>query len=148
VTRRLAPVAILLAIASSTLAALSPEVDKALRESKYVYVQSQRKSGELSKPAEIWYLYDDGTVWVGTRPSSWRVRRIKAGRTKARVAVGKADGPAFDATADVVKDPAIEQRMLEEFARKYPDGWSRHADGFREGFKSGDRVLVRYRPAK
>ena len=46
----------------------------------------------------------------------------------------------------LVKDAAVEQKLMEEFARKYPDGWPRHADGFREGFKSGERVLVRYKP--
>jgi hypothetical protein len=76
------------------------------------------------------------------------VRRIKAGRKKARIAVGKTDGPAFDATGEVVKDAAVEKRMMDEYARKYPDGWSRYAETFRDGFKTGERVLVRYRPAK
>jgi len=75
------------------------------------------------------------------------VKRIRAGRKRARIAVGKADGPAFDASGELVKDPAVEQRLLEEFGRKYPDGWKRFADRFREGFKSGDRVVVRYTPA-
>jgi hypothetical protein len=74
------------------------------------------------------------------------VRRLKAGRKKAHIAVGKADGPAFDATGEVVKDAAAEQKMMDEYARKYPEGWARFADKFREGFKSGERVLVRYTP--
>ena len=145
--RRYAATALALVFAVTTATgALAPDVEKALRDAKYVYIQSQRKSGDLSQSAEIWYFYDDGAVWVGTRPSSWRVRRIKAGRTKARIAVGKKDGPAFDATGEIVKDPAAEQRLMAEFARKYPDGWARFADSFRDGFKTGDRVLVRYRP--
>jgi hypothetical protein len=40
----------------------------------------------------------------------------------------------------------MEQKLMEEFARKYPEGWLRFADGFRDGFKTGDRVLVRYTP--
>jgi hypothetical protein len=133
-------------VTAAAAAALSPDVDKALHDAKYVYIQSERKSGQLGKPAEIWFYYDGKAVYVGTPPTSWRVRRIKAGRKKAHIAVGKADGPAFDATGEVVKDAAAEQKMMDEYARKYPEGWARFADKFREGFKSGERVLVRYTP--
>src|SRR5262249_26091519 len=69
-------------------AGFTPEQQRALDEAKYVYIQSERKSGEWSKPAEIWFFVDGGKLYVGTRPSSWRVRRAKAGRTKARIAIG------------------------------------------------------------
>ena len=145
--RRFASLTVLLAtLVTTAAAALSPDVDRALHDAKYVYVQSERKSGQLGKPAEIWFYYDGKAVYVGTPPTSWRVRRLKAGRKKAHIAVGKADGPAFDATGEVVKDAAAEQKMMDEYARKYPEGWARFADKFREGFKSGERVLVRYTP--
>jgi hypothetical protein len=145
--RRFASLTVLLAtLVTTAAAALPPDVDRALHDAKYVYVQSERKSGQLGKPAEIWFYYDGKAVYVGTPPTSWRVRRIKAGRKKAHIAVGKADGPAFDATGEVVKDAATEQKMMDEYARKYPEGWARFADKFREGFKSGERVLVRYTP--
>src|SRR6185503_200713 len=104
---RIAGLSLFLALASAVWAALSPTLDRALRESTYVYVQSERKSGDFSKPAEIWFFYDGGAIVVGTRPTSWRVRRIKAGRPRARIAVGKADGPTFEATGALVKDPAL-----------------------------------------
>jgi hypothetical protein len=145
--RRSASLTVLLAtLVTTAAAALSPDVDRALHDAKYVYIQSERKSGQLGKAAEIWFYYDGKAVYVGTPPTSWRVRRIKAGRKKAHIAVGKADGPAFDATGEVVKDAATEQKMMDEYARKYPEGWARFADKFREGFKSGERVLVRYTP--
>ena len=144
--RRLAVWAATLALTSAVAAALPSEIDHALRDSKYVYIQSERKSHQLGKPAEIWFFYDGTAVYVGTRPTSWRVRRIKAGRRRAHIAVGKPDGPAFDATGELVHDAAIEQRLLEAYAKKYPEGWTRFADSFREGFKTGDRVLVRYTP--
>ena len=127
-------------------AALSADVEKALRESPYVYIQSERKTGTLGKPAEIWFMYDGGAVLVGTPQTAWRVKRIKAGRKRARIAVGKPDGPSFDATGELVRDAAVEQRLLAEFGRKYPEGWARFADRFRDGFKSGERVIVRYTP--
>jgi hypothetical protein len=132
--------------ATPALAGLTAEQEKQLADATYVYVQSERKSGAWSTPAEIWFFVDGGTVYVGTRPGSWRVRRIKAGRTKARIAIGKVDGPAFEATAAVLDDPKIEAALMAAFAKKYPEGWARHAQGFEEGFKSGERVLVAYTP--
>ncbi len=144
--RRVVAAALSVLLVTSVGAALAPDVERALRESKYVYIQSERKSGELGKPAEIWFLYEGGAVWVGTRPTSWRVRRIKAGRTKARVAVGTAGGPSFEARGELRQDADIQAKMLAEFARKYPEGWVKYASSFVEGFKSGERVLVRYAP--
>ena len=144
--RRLAAAAIHLVLVAAAWAALSPELDRALRESKYVYIQSERKSHDLGKAAEIWFYYDGKAVYVGTPPTTWRVRRIKQGRRKARIAVGKVDGPAFEARGEVVHDAAVERRLMDEYARKYPEGWSRFADKFRDGFKNGERVLVRYAP--
>ena len=100
----------------------------------------------LAAPAEIWFLWHDGAVYVGTRPTSWRVKRIKAGRPEAKIAVGSANGPSFTATGSLVTDPKIQALMLESYAKKYPDGWAQHADGFRSGFKDGSRVVVKYVP--
>jgi len=144
--RRIATLVLTVALVTSVRAGLSPELDRALHEAKYVYIQSERKSGALGKAAEIWFYYDGKAVYVGTPPTTWRVRRIKRGRPRARIAVGKADGPAFEARGEVVHDAAAEQRLMDEYARKYPEGWSRFADKFRDGFKNGERVLVRYAP--
>jgi hypothetical protein len=144
--RRAWIVAAVLVLAVGVHAGLAPEIDKALREATYVYVQSERKTGEWSKPAEIWFHYEDGKVYVGTRPTSWRVRRIGWKRTKARIAVGKQDGPAFEARGALVKDAALEERLMADYAKKYPDGWTKFEKSFRDGFKSGDRVVVRYTP--
>jgi hypothetical protein len=70
----------------------------------------------------------------------------KAGRPQARIAVGKPDGPSFAATGSVIKDPKVEALMLETFAKKYPARWPTHAASFRDGFKDGSRVVVKYVP--
>ena len=145
--RRAITLLAVLLVAAGAVAKLPPDVDAALRDAKYVYVQSERKTGEWSKPAEIWFHAESGKVYVATRPTSWRVRRIGWKRTKARVAVGKPDGPTFQAKADVVKgDRALEDRLMADYAKKYPDGWSKFEKDFRDGFKSGERVVVRYTP--
>jgi hypothetical protein len=145
-SRAVALVAVLVAV-SSAAADLPADVDKALREATYVYVQSERKTGDWSKPAEIWFHYENGAVYLATRPTSWRVRRIGWKRTKARIAVGKPDGPSFEATGSLVKgDRALEDRLMADYAKKYPERWSSFEQAFRDGFKSGDRVIVRYAP--
>ncbi len=125
---------------------LAPELRDALAGARYVYIQSERKDGTFGKSAEIWFFVHDDTLYVGTRPASWRVKRIRAGRTKARIAVGSPGGPSFEATGRILRDPAIEAKLMTAFAAKYPDGWARYAEGFRTGFQNGERVLVAYTP--
>ena len=139
-------VLVLVSVVPRVDAELSPEIKAALANSTYVYIASTRKNGSLSKPAEIWFLYRDGAVYVGTPPTSWRARRIKAGRPQAKIWVGKTDGPSFMAAGAIVNDPAAQQAMLEAYAKKYPDGWAKFEEKFRSGFKDGTRVLIRYMP--
>jgi hypothetical protein len=134
-------------LAATARAAELPEAVKhALANSKYVYIASTRKNDSLSKPAEIWFLYRNGAVYVGTPPTTWRARRIKAGRTAAKIWVGKPDGPSFMATGAIVNEPDVYPVMFETFAKKYPDGWLQHEQKFRQGFKDGSRVLIKYTP--
>lgn len=139
---------------------LSDSVKEELRNATYVYISSTRKDGRLGKPAEIWFLYEQDAVYVGTRPTSWRVKRIKAGRPQAKIWVGKPNGPSmfnateaalkglssFEAVGSIVDDPKIHEAMLKAYAKKYPAGWPKHEEGFRSGFKDGSRVLVKYLP--
>jgi hypothetical protein len=126
---------------------LSAEQLKQLGEAKFVYIQSTRKDGTLSKPAEIWFAVMDGALWVGSSPQSWRAKRIRWGRPQARIAIGSPSGPAFAATGSFVKDPATYQKFCDQLAGKYPEKWSRWEQSFRDGLKSGERVLIRYSPA-
>ncbi len=139
-------VVLLLCSASARAGDVSAEIKSALASSKYVYISSTRKDGKLSKPAEIWFLYHNGAVYVGTPPTTWRARRIKAGRTQAKIAVGKPDGPSFTASGAIVNEPDIYPVMFETYAKKYPDGWSKFEEKFRTGFKDGSRVLIKYTP--
>lgn len=132
--------------ANSPAAALSDGLKNDLATSKYVYIASTRKDGSFSKPAEIWYMYHNDAVYVGTPPTSWRAKRIKAGRPQAKIWVGKPDGPSFLADGAIVNDPKAVETMMETFAKKYPDGWQTHAEKFRTGFTNGSRVLIKYTP--
>ena len=128
-------------------AELGPELQQALESSTYVYIQSERKSGAFGSKAEIWFLHHAGAVWVGTPMSTYRVKRIQAGRTRAKVWIGSTDGPMFDAVGELVQDDEVAERMFQTFAKKYPDGWPTYEERFRSGFGDGSRTLVRYVPA-
>lgn len=145
-TRPLLAFLVLLLLPLAAAAELSQQLQQQLATGKYVYISSTRKDGSLSKPAEIWYLWHDNAVYVGTRPTSWRVRRIKAGRPQAKIAVGSVDAASFMATGSLVNDPKVEALLMRTFAEKYPDGWKQHEESFRQGFKDQTRVIVKYVP--
>jgi general stress protein 26 len=128
-------------------ASLSPELQKALDSSKYVYIQSTRKDGAPGKAAEIWFMHHNGAVWVASPVTTYRVKRIKAGQTKAKIAVGKSDGPSFTAKGSLVKDPEVNKVMFEMYAKKYANDWSSYEKKFREGLTDGSRTLIKYEPA-
>ncbi len=136
------------AFAAGKAGGLTPIQHELLSNSKYVYISSQRKDGSFGKPAEIWFLFHDDCVWVGTRPDSWRARRIRAGRPQARIAIGKVDGATFLAEGEIVDDAKIAGLMMQSYALKYPDGWANYADAFRKGFADGSRILIRYTPQR
>lgn len=126
--------------------AFTTEQLKQLAEAKFVYIQSTRKDGTLSKPAEIWFAVMDGALWVGSSPDSWRAKRIRWGRPQARIAIGSPSGPAFSATGAFVKDAARATKFCDALAVKYPDGWPRWEKSFRDGLVDGKRVLIEYTP--
>jgi len=125
-------------------AGLSADQQKALDSAKYVYIQSTRKDGKLSKPAEIWFFSHKGAVWVCSPTTTHRAKRIKAGQTKAKIAIGKPDGPSFTAKGSLVKDAEANKAMFEAYAKKYADGWLKYEKDFKEGLASGKRTLIKY----
>lgn len=138
----------LLSAAPGQSTSLNPELQKALDSSKYVYIQSTRKDGTLGEPAEIWFMHHQGAVWVASPVKTHRAKRIKAGRTKAKIAVGKKDGPAFNAKGSIVKDAEANKVLFETLAKKYPGDWASYEKGFRDGLADGSRVLIKYEPTE
>jgi len=127
-------------------ATLSESLRKELTTARYVYIASSRKDGSFGKPAEIWFLYHNGAVYVASPPTTWRVRRIKAGRPRAKIAVGKPDGPSFLARGALANEPDLYPLLFETYAKKYPDGWPKFEEKFRTGLQDGSRVLIKYSP--
>ena len=55
--------------------------------------------------------------------------------------------PHFDAVVARVTEKAANERLLGIFGTKYAGSFDSWRDKMRDGFASGDRVLLRYTPA-
>lgn len=132
--------------APADAAGLSPAMQKQLGETKYVYIQSQRKDGSFGQPAEIWFFLHEGAVYVGSKKTSWRARRILKGHTAAKVHAFMPSGPSFDAVGQIIESQETWKLLFDAFAKKYPEGWPTYEKDFRQGAADGTRVLIRYSP--
>ena len=102
--------------------ALSAGAAAALKTEKEIYVATKRKSGEWSKAAPIWFMYDGEAVYFTTSPTAYKAKRIKRG-SPVRVWIGSNDGPSFTGKAEIVEDSAIVARMGEAYGQKYWIAW-------------------------
>jgi hypothetical protein len=50
------------------------------------------------------------------------------------------------ADGEFVRSPEMEQLLMKTYAEKYPGSWDRWEKRFQEGFKNGERVLIKYTP--
>jgi len=91
-------------------------------------------------------LYQNGKILVSSQANTWRVRRIKAGRPRAKLWVQNIDGPTFMATGKLVDDPKSRQVLMDGYAEKYKTEWPAWKDNYAIAFKNGTRVLIEYTP--
>lgn len=141
--------------------ALPPATLGALDSSEFVYVSPLRANGEESTcHGEVWFAWLDGGVVLITAKDGWKARSVAAGRARARVWVGShgrwkrltgrneafRQAPSFEARATRVEDPAVLERLIASYEKKYPAEIARWRDKFRAGYASGERWLLRYEP--
>lgn len=98
--------------------AIPAATKEALETSKLIYVATQRKSGERSTSAPIWFIYEDGAIFTTTSPESWKAKRIARG-SPLYIWVGSDDGPFVVGKAEPITDPAVIEHMGEAYADKY-----------------------------
>jgi general stress protein 26 len=100
------------------LAQIPAATREALASSKLIYVATQRKSGERSTAAPIWFIYENDAIYTTTSPDSWKAKRIARG-SPLYIWVGNDDGPFVVGTAEKITDPAVIAHMGEAYADKY-----------------------------
>jgi hypothetical protein len=147
--------------AAPTAPALAAATVRALETSPYVYVSPLKQDGqESSCHAEVWFAWLDGAAMLITASDRWKAKSVAAGRDRARLWVGDygrwkqivgrnedfKKGPSFEARARLVKDPAVLERLIVLYEKKYPAEIEKWRDKFKSGFASGERVLIAYAP--
>jgi hypothetical protein len=147
--------------ARAAAATLPPATLQLLETSPYVYVSPLKKNGqESSCHGEVWFAWIDGAVVLITAKDRWKATSVASGLDRAKIWVGDfgkwkqligtngafTKAPSFEARARLVKDPAILDRLLAAYERKYPAEITTWRDRFKSGFASGERVLIAYEP--
>jgi hypothetical protein len=142
-------------------AELASSTRTALASSPLVYVSPLRSDGSESRcHGEVWFAWLDGAVVLNTAADRWKSRSLRRGLDRARIWVGDfgrvkgllganeafRKGPVFDARAEFVTDPAVLDRLLDQYEAKYPEEIAQWRGPMRTGFEDGSRVLIRYRP--
>jgi hypothetical protein len=133
-----------------------------LESSPFVYISPLRADGSESHcHSEVWYGWVDGAVVINTAPATWKSRALAKGRNRARIWVGDhgrvkgmlttneafRSAPHFDARVESVKgDEALLDRLLAVYEKKYPREIASWRDKMRDGYHSGERLLLRYTP--
>jgi hypothetical protein len=148
--------------AARAVRAAEPVPGELLETSPFVYISPLRSDGsESTCHGEVWYGWLDGAVLINTAPTTWKSRALAAGRDRARIWVGDhgrwkqmvgrneafRSAPHFDARAESVKNgEALVDRLLAVYERKYPREIATWRDKMRQGYRSGERLLLRYTP--
>ncbi len=132
---------------------------RALETSRLVYVSPLTAAGaESTCHGEVWYFADGGDAVLATSKDSFKARALRKGRDRARLWFGDfgtyrswrdqlSGAPVCEANARLDPDPAVFERLLAAFAKKYPDEWEKWEPRFRAGVADGSRVVVRYSPS-
>jgi pyridoxamine 5'-phosphate oxidase-like protein len=123
----------------------SADVTAALKSSKEIYVATKRANGTLSKVVPVWFMFDGDAIYFATLPSSHKAKRIKKG-SPLYVWVGNADGPHFIGPAELIKDPAVAERMAPVYAQKYWIAWLGLFKPNPERVRTGKTVIVKVSP--
>lgn len=107
----------------ATAASIPPATEAALRTSSLIYVATQRKNGQRSSIAPIWFFYEDNKIFFTTAPTSWKAKRIKRG-SPLYIWVGSEDGPFLNGKAEPITDGAFIDKMGAAYSNKYWIAWA------------------------
>jgi len=145
------------AAASPAVAAAdsAPKLPYTIDETALIYLTPLKVDGaESTCQAEVWFVHDQGEIFVVTASDAWRARAISACLSQARIWIGdvgvwNSDArykvlPSVDVVADQVTDTARQAVVLEHFGDKYSLEWILWGPRFRDGLADGSRVMLRY----
>lgn len=127
---------------------------------EFAYISPKQSNGKESRcHGEVWFAWIDSRIVIVTARDSWKYRALAAGLDKAYLWVGNHGrwkgwfgrrNTAFKIAtkhicrASESRDPKLLDRMLEQFAVKYPDEFDDWEQEQRDGFHEGRRTLIVY----
>jgi PPOX class probable F420-dependent enzyme len=142
-TLALALVTLVAAVAGG--APFAADVAEALRTAKHLYVATRRADGTTSKKVPVWFMFDGQAIYFTTAPDAHKAKRIRRG-SPLLVWVGTADGPHFEAQAELISDPAVAERMAPVYDQKYWISWIGFFRPRPERVRSGKTLIVKATP--
>ena len=100
-----------------------------LRSAKYIDLVTFRKTG-AGVHTPVWFGYDDGKLYVMTRPDSGKMKRIRNNplvRIAASTIRGKVIGPEVGGVARLARDPQKARRSVRDkyWLARVPFLWSK-----------------------
>jgi len=126
-------------------AQLSPDVREALATAKNLYVATKRADGSPSKASPIWFMVEDDAIYFTTVPTSYKAKRIAKG-SPILVWVGSEQGPHFVGKGEILRDPALAEKMAPAYDQKYWISWLGFFRPRAERIRAGKTVVVRVTP--
>jgi PPOX class probable F420-dependent enzyme len=130
------------------IAAPSKRDVTALAKASYIYVATVRKDGTQSKAVPVWFIKTrENQVLIDSGSGSWKVKRIRRG-SPVLVWIDARTGPAFIGKAELVKDRAVEETMIEEIPKKYLLAWIGFFGPKRARFDAGKTLTIRITPVR
>jgi hypothetical protein len=146
-------------LAKSAESQLTPQASLAAAKSPLIYISPLTSNdSESTCHGEVWFVKEGDDLLVVTSPDRWRAACIARGLSRARIWVGDhgvwsrsnqgfRQAPSYTAKASIEADRGAHARALEIFGAKYHAEWPKWGPRFTKGLASGERVMIRYRPA-
>jgi len=124
-----------------------PEFVAQLQQRKEIHVATTRKDGKRSSVVPVWFGYMEDAIWFTTAPKSYKARRVRRGSPMFVSVQGK-DGPFIQTKAEIVRDPAMAERLGDLYKRKYWLAWIGFFRPSRARVESKKVILLRLTPAE
>lgn len=127
---------------------------------EFAYISPMQSNGDESTcHGEVWFAWIDDRVVIVTARDSWKAKALAAGLSKTYLWVGNYGrwkgwfgrrntlfqaAPRLVGRAAESRDPKLLDRLLAQFAVKYPHEFNDWAQEQREGFHENRRTLIVY----
>jgi predicted pyridoxine 5'-phosphate oxidase superfamily flavin-nucleotide-binding protein len=120
----------------------------ALSQASLIYIATVRKDGNQSTAAPVWFTTADGDILIQTGPTTWKAKRVRRGSSPFIVWIGKRDGPALIAKAQITNDRAVISKIVTDYPKKYLLARIGYHKPTAEMFTKGQVVAIRITPVR